>query len=82
MGHDQGMQRWQVWPARCRVTARSGLGSTRNLRVVTCLGPEKAIAVAVRAGGRGFGIGTLEILRVDFGGRPTMSAAALQGVIR
>lgn len=55
MGHDQGMQRRQVWPGRYRVTARSGLGPARNLRVVTWLGPEKAIAMAARAGGRGFG---------------------------
>ena len=55
MGHDQGMQRWQVWPARYRVTARSGLGPTRNLRDVTWLCPQKAFAVAVRAGGRGYG---------------------------
>lgn len=84
MGHDQGMQRRKVWPARYRVTARSGLGPTRNLRVVTWLGPEKVIAMAVRASGRGFGLGfgTGEILRVDIGGRPAMSAAALQGVIR
>ena len=112
MGHDQGMQRRKVWPARYRVTARSGPGPARNLRVVTWLGPEKVIAMAVRAGGRGFGTGEgtgdvavdglgpaegdrrgvvvigadlhdpLEILRVDIGGRPTMSAATLQGVIR
>ena len=82
MGHDQGMQRQKVWPARYRVTARAGLGPTRNLRVVTWLGPEKVIAMAVRACGRGFGFGTGEILRVDIGGRPAMSAAALQGVIR
>jgi hypothetical protein len=112
MGHDQGMQRWQVWPARYRVTARSGLGPTRNLRDVTWLCPEKAIAVSVRAGGRGYGtsdgiddvavygLGPAEgdgrgvvvigaglhdppgILTVDIGGRPAMSAAALQGVIR
>ena len=84
MGHDQGMQRRKVWPARWRVTARSGLGPTRNPRVVTWLGPEKVIAMAVRASGRGFGFGfgTGEILRVDIGGRPAMSAATLQGVIR
>lgn len=78
MGHDQGMQRRKVWPARYRVTAWSGLGPTRHLRVVTWLGPEKVIAMAVR----GFGFGTGEILRVDIGGMPAMSAAALQGVIR
>jgi hypothetical protein len=134
MGHDQGMQRWPVWPARYRVTARSGLGPTRNLRDVTWLFPEKARDVtwlfpekardvtwlfpekardvAVRAGGRDcgtsdgiddsvvYGLGPAEgdrrgvvvigagphdpfgILTVDIGGRPAMSAAALQGVIR
>jgi hypothetical protein len=55
MGHDQDMQTRQVWPGRYRVTARSGLGPARNLRVVTWLGPEKAIAIAARADGRGFG---------------------------
>jgi len=55
MGHHQDMQRRQVWPGRYRVTARSGLGPARNLSVVTWLGPEKAIAMAARAGGRGFG---------------------------
>ncbi len=55
MGHDQDMQTRQVWPGRNRVTARSGLGPARNLRVVTWLSPEKALAIAARAGGRGFG---------------------------
>ena len=57
MGHDQGMQRRQVWPARYRVTARSGLGPTRNPRVVTWLGPEKELRWPCAACGRGFGTG-------------------------
>ena len=112
MGHDQDMRRRQVRPGRDRVTARSGPGPARNLRVVTWLGPEKAIAMAAPAGGRGFGTsdGTGDIavdglgpaggdrhgvavigadlhdrhgiLRADIGGRPTTSAATLEGVIR
>src|ERR1019366_2453860 len=51
----QGPARRCERPASCRVTTRSGLGQTRNLHVVTWLGPEQAMAMAARAGGRGYG---------------------------
>lgn len=40
---------------RYEVTIRSGLGQIRKLRVLTWLGPEKAIAIAVHADGHGYG---------------------------
>ncbi len=40
---------------RYQVMIRSGLGQIRKLRVLTWLGPEKAIAMAVHADGHGYG---------------------------
>lgn len=40
---------------RYQVTIRTGLGQIRKLRVLTWLGPEKAIAIGVHADGHGCG---------------------------
>lgn len=43
------------WPVRYQVTIKSGRGQFRNMRVLTWLGPEKAIAIAAHADGHGCG---------------------------
>jgi hypothetical protein len=40
---------------RYQVTIRSSVGQTRNLHVLTWLGPEKAVAMAAYADGHGYG---------------------------
>jgi len=53
--HHQNMRDKLPWPVRYAVTIRSSLGQTRKLKVLTWLGPEKALAMATHADGRGFG---------------------------
>jgi len=45
----------RAWPVRYQVTIRSSLGQIRKLRVLTWLGPEKAIAIAAHADGHSYG---------------------------
>ena len=49
------MREQQAWPVRYQVTIRSSLGQVRKLRVLTWLGPEKAVAIAAHADGYGYG---------------------------
>jgi len=49
------MRDQHAWPVRYQVTIKSGLGQIRKLRVLTWLGPEKAIAIAAHADGHGYG---------------------------
>jgi hypothetical protein len=49
------MREQRAWPVRYQVTIRSSLGQVRKLRVLTWLGPEKAIAIAAHADGHGYG---------------------------
>lgn len=53
--HDRDMREKRSWPVRYLVTIRSSLGQTRELYVLTWLGPEKALAMAAHADGHGFG---------------------------
>lgn len=69
MRHDGGMGAKRAWPERYRVTIVSVLGQARIRHVVTWLGPEKAIAMAVHADGRGYGTadGIYDVRAEDLG---------------
>ena len=77
VGNDWDMGEQRAWPVRYQVTIRSSLGQIRKLRVLTWLGPEKAIAIAAHADGHGYGSpdGILDIDVEELGPADAMNAA-------
>ena len=51
------MRAQSPWPVRYRVTIHPVTGQARDVLVITWLGPEKAVMMAVHSDGRGYGTG-------------------------
>jgi pyruvate/2-oxoglutarate/acetoin dehydrogenase E1 component len=49
------MRAQSPWPVRYRVTIHPVTGQPRDVLVITWLGPEKAVMMAAKADGRGYG---------------------------
>ena len=77
------MREKRSWPVRYLVTIRSSLGQTRKRYVLTLLGPEKALAMAVHADGHGFGtpegIYDIEVEELGPAGRDDRGPVLLEG---